>query len=294
MRANRGARWSLVVILLLVLAAALGPLLQPHSAHEQLGIIDFKNLPPSWKLPFGTDQYSRSVLARVLEGGRISLSVAILSVLISMTVGAAYGLVAGYAGGRIDTAMMRILDACLSIPRVLLLIATLTLWYPIGLPGLILLIGATGWFGLSRIVRAATLAAREETYVEAARALGAPASRIVLRHLLPNIAAPIIVTATLGVGNIIALEAGLSFLGVGAREPKASWGSLFLDGVTNYADNWWVMLFPGIAIVVTALAFNALGDALRDVLDPRQLHERQTAGASFATIQTRMIPPENG
>jgi peptide/nickel transport system permease protein len=207
-----------------------------------------------------------------------------------MTLGTAFGLVAGYAGGKIDSAMMRVLDALLAIPRVLLLIAALTLWNPIGLPGLIFLIGATGWFGVSRLVRAETLAARKRGYVEAARALGAPSTRIVVRHVLPNIAATVIVTATLGIGNVIALEAGLSYLGIGAHEPNASWGSIFFDGVNSYADNWWVILFPGLAIVITVLAFNALGDALRDVLDPRQLHDRQFVGAALAPLPTRMIP----
>jgi peptide/nickel transport system permease protein len=168
--------------------------------------------------------------------------------------------------------MMRVLDGFLSIPRVLLLIAVLTFWHPVPLSGLIVLLGATGWFGVSRLVRAETLAARRMDYVESARALGAPDWRIVLRHILPNVVAPVIVTATLAVGNVIALEAGLSYLGVGAREPTPSWGSIFLDGVDFFAGNWWVVFFPGVAIVATVLAFNVLGDALRDVLDPRQLH----------------------
>lgn len=292
--ANRTARWSLTVILLLVLAAIVGPLIEPHSARDQLGVIEFKNRPPSLALPFGTDPYSRDLLSRVLEGARISLAVATLGALISMTVGTAYGMVAGYAGGRVDTAMMRVLDAFLSIPRVLLLIAALTLWYPIGLPGMILLIGVTGWFGLSRIVRSETMAARKLDYVEAARALGASPTRIVLRHVLPNIATPVIVTTTLGIGNVIALEAGLSYLGIGTQEPHASWGSIFFQGISFYADNWWMILFPGLAIVVTVLAFNALGDALRDVLDPRQLHERQTTGVLFAPIPTETLQRENG
>jgi peptide/nickel transport system permease protein len=291
---DRRARASLIVIVLLVLAAIVGPLVEPHGARDQLDIVNLKNAHPSWRFPLGTDQYSRDLLSRVLDGARISLSVASLSIILSMTLGTAYGLVAGYAGGRLDGAMMRVLDALLAIPRVLLLIATLTLWHPIRLPGLIILIGVTGWFGVSRLVRGETIAARKLAYVESARALGASSVRIVVGHVLPNIAGTVIVTATLGIGNVIALEAGLSYLGIGAPEPHASWGSIFFDGVTSYSGNWWMIVFPGIAIVVTVLAFNTLGDALRDILDPRQLHQRYNANASIDSIPTGMIPRQNG
>jgi peptide/nickel transport system permease protein len=269
---HRSARWALAVIALLVLAALIGPLVTSYSCIEQLDIVKLKNAPPSWAHPFGTDQVSRDVLARVLCGARVSLAVATLAVLLSMTLGTAYGLIAGYAGGRVDNAMMRILDAFLSIPRVLVLIAVLTLWHPVPIAGLIILLGATGWFGVSRLVRAETMSAKQLDYVAAARALGASDVRILWRHLLPNVISPVIVAATLAVGNVIALEAGLSYLGVGAKAPTASWGSIFNDGIESFAGNWWVALFPGIAIVVTVLAFNVVGDALRDVLDPRQLH----------------------
>jgi peptide/nickel transport system permease protein len=199
-----------------------------------------------------------------------------LAVAMSMTIGTAYGLVAGYVGGRLDGAMMRVLDALLSIPRVLLVIAVLTLWERVPLSGMIVLLGTTGWFGISRLVRAETLTAKRAVYVDSARALGAPTSRILWRHVLPNVISPVLVSATLAVGNVIALEAGLSYLGVGVREPDASWGAIFLDGVSFSTRTWWVLFFPGVAIVATVLAFNVLGDALRDVLDPRQLHERKS------------------
>jgi peptide/nickel transport system permease protein len=259
------------VLALLVAGAIIGPLVLGNGS-EQLDIVRMKNMAPSWKHPFGTDQYSRDVLARVLFGAGISLTVALLSVFFSMTVGTAYGVISGFYGGRVDNFMMRMLDGFLSIPRVLLLIAILALWSPVRLPGLILLIGATGWFGVSRLVRAETLAAKRLEYVDAARALGTSDSRIIWRHLLPNVIAPVIVTATLAVGNVIALEAGLSYLGIGAHEPTPSWGSIFFDGINFFAGNWWVAFFPGVAIVITVLAFNVLGDALRDVLDPRHLH----------------------
>jgi peptide/nickel transport system permease protein len=253
-------------------AAIVGPFVLPDPG-RQIDIVRLKNTPPSWAHPLGTDQYSRDLLSRVVSGARVSLAVALLSVILSMTLGTGYGLVAGYVGGRVDGFMMRVLDGFLSIPRVLLLIAVLALKAPVAVSGLILLIGATGWFGVSRLVRAETLAARRLDYVEAARALGTSHARILWRHILPNVAAPVIVTATLSVGNVIALEAGLSYLGIGAREPQASWGLIFSDGVQFFAGNWWVVLFPGVAIVLTVLAFNVLGDVLRDVLDPRHLHE---------------------
>jgi peptide/nickel transport system permease protein len=284
------ARWAIGVILLLVLAALVGPALSQYGCAEQIDIVNLKNAPPSWSHPFGTDTYSRDVLARVLCGARISLAVAALAVLLSTTLGTAYGLVAGFLGGRIDNVMMRILDGFLSIPRVLLLIAVLTLWERVPIGGLIVLLGATGWFTVSRLVRAETISARSLDYVAAARALGATDLRVVWRHLLPNVAAPIIVTATLAVGNVIALEAGLSYLGVGARAPTASWGSIFYEGAVSFAGNWWVAVFPGIAIVATVLAFNVLGDALRDVLDPRQLHLARPLPESAVHGQ----PVENG
>jgi peptide/nickel transport system permease protein len=266
------ARWGLGVIAVLVVAAIVGPFFSSYSCVEQLDIVHLKNAAPSWSHPFGTDQYSRDVLTRVLCGARVSLAVATLAVLLSMTLGTGYGLIAGYVGGSVDNVMMRILDGCLSIPRVLLLIAVLTLWHPMPIAGLIVLLGATGWFGVSRLVRAETMSAKRLDYVAAARAVGASDARIIWHHLLPNVISPVIVAATLAVGNVIALEAGLSYLGIGAKAPTASWGSIFFDGVEFFAGNWWVVLFPGIAIVATVLAFNVLGDALRDVLDPRQLH----------------------
>jgi peptide/nickel transport system permease protein len=287
------ARWALAAIAFLIVAAIVGPMVV-GSPIQQPDIIALKNKPPSWAHLFGTDQFSRDLLSRVLSGARISLAVALLSVFFSVVVGTTYGLVAGYAGGRVDSFMMRLLDGFLSIPRVLLLIAVLALRNKIELPGLILLIGATGWFGLSRLVRAETLAARRLDYVDAARALGVSNARILWRHLLPNVAAPVIVTATLSIGNVIALEAGLSYLGIGAKEPQPSWGAIFMSGIELYADNWWVALFPGVAIVVTVLAFNVLGDALRDVLDPRQLHGPGTLPAPIASTSSATHFVENG
>lgn len=263
--------WSLALIGLLCLIALLAPLLAPYAPNTQLDIIALKNRPPSLAHPFGTDQYSRDLLSRMLFGARISLSVALLAVLLSATVGTAYGLTAGYFGGRVDAIMMRLLDACLAIPRVLLLVAVLALWSPVPLGALIAIIGLTGWFEVSRLVRAEVMSVMRREYLLAARALGTPGFRIVWRHVLPNVLNPIIVAATLGVGNVIMLEAGLSYLGIGARAPTASWGSIFFDGSDAFQATWWIALFPGLAIIVTVLAFNVFGSALRDALDPHQL-----------------------
>jgi len=263
--------WSLALIGLLCLVAVFATQLAPYPPNAQLDIVALKSQPPSAAHPLGTDQYSRDLLSRMLFGARISLSVAMLAVLLSATVGTAYGLVAGYVGGRVDAVMMRLLDACLAIPRVLLLVAVLALWSPVPLPALILVIGLTGWFEVSRLVRAEVLSVTQREYIVAARALGASGPRIIWRHVLPNVLNPVIVAAALGVGNIIILEAGLSYLGIGARAPTASWGSIFFDGSDAFQATWWIALFPGLAIIVTVLAFNVFASALRDALDPHQL-----------------------
>ncbi|HWC44543.1 MAG TPA: ABC transporter permease [Casimicrobiaceae bacterium] len=279
---------------MLVLAAVVGPPLRGVDPNAQLGIVRLKNAPPSLAFPLGTDAFSRDLLARLLSGARISLSVGALAALLATTLGTAYGLVAGYLGGRTDTVMMRLLDAFMSIPRVLLLIAVLTMAKHVTLAGVIVLIGVTGWFAVSRLVRAEARTIRNADYVAAARALGAPTSRVLWRHLLPNVVAPVIVSATLGVGNVIALEAGLSFLGIGAPPPAASWGAMFTDAVDPFSGAWWVPLFPGVAIVATVLAFNVLGDALRDVLDPRQLHLARPLPESTDEPTSTRQPPEHG
>jgi peptide/nickel transport system permease protein len=289
---NRAARWSLIAIGVLILVAIIGPYLDPYSPTTQLDIVGLNNRPPSWAHPFGTDGFSRDLLSRVVSGARISLGISALAVALSVTVGTAYGLVSGYAGGRVDDAMMRGLDGLLSIPRVLLAMALATLWAPIPFWALVLVLGGTGWFGISRLVRAEVRSMRHAVFVEAAEALGASTVRTLVRHVLPNIVAPVIVFATLAVGNVILLESGLSYLGAGTRPPTASWGALFSDGMGSPPKVWWVLLFPGLAILTTVLAFNVLGDALRDVLDPRQLHVPH--GSPDAAAATSASPGKNG
>jgi peptide/nickel transport system permease protein len=233
--------------------------------------LEMASQPPSVAHPFGTDVYSRDVLSRLLHGARISLSVACLAVLVSITVGTSYGAIAGYAGGRVDAVMMRVVDALLSIPRILVLLAIFALWGRVSLGAIVLILGLTGWFATSRLVRAHVLAVKTEEMVVAARALGARNRRILWRHILPGVTSTVVVAATLGIGNVIILEAGLSFLGVGVQPPTASWGNIISDGSSNVAGLWWMSVFPGLAIVFTVMAFNIVGDALRDALDPREI-----------------------
>ena len=271
-RLDIASRVSLIVLAGLAIAALAAPLISPYEPSQQLDIIALKDIGPSLAHPFGTDRYSRDLLTRVLYGARVSLSVATLAVLMSAVVGTAYGLVSATAGRGVDTVLMRLLDAMLAIPRILLLVAVLALWNPVPLGGLVLLLGLTGWFDVSRLVRAEALSLKEREFMMAARSLGARQLRLMLRHLLPNVLGPVIVATTLGVGNIIVLEAGLSFLGLGAREPVPSWGTLFYEGTEAFVGTWWGALFPGLAIVATVLCCNILGDALRRALDPRHLH----------------------
>ena len=272
LQGDNRARVAVGVLLVVLLTGILAPLLAPYDPRVQLDIAHLQTQPPSMAHPFGTDVFSRDVLSRVLYGTRVSMSVALIAVSVSMIFGTCVGALSGYAGGMIDAFVMRIVDAALSIPAVLLLIVVITLWGHITVVALTLLLAGVGWFGVSRIVRAEALAVRDTDYVVAARALGIPAWRVLLRHVMPNALGPAIVTATLSVGNVILLEAGLSYLGIGVRPPTPSWGNIIEEGATRFSDAWWLTLFPGLAILVTVFACNALGDALRDALDPRQLH----------------------
>ncbi|MBW8768354.1 MAG: ABC transporter permease [Gemmatimonadetes bacterium] len=264
-------RIALVVLLIVALSAVFAPLLAPYDPTVQLDIVRLPSQPPSFAHPLGTDPYSRDVLSRLLYGGRISLAVGLGAVLLAMSFGIAIGAVAGFIGGAVDAVLMRFVDAALSIPRLLVLILVASLWGSLGLVPLTLLMAGTGWFAVSRLVRAETLALREREFIVAARALGASPMRILVRHVLPNVAAPALVAAALGIANVILLEAGLSYLGIGVRPPTASWGAIIQDGAERVSDLWWLTLFPGLAILVTVFACNALGDALRDAFDPRQL-----------------------
>ena len=260
-------RAGAVILTVIAIAALLGPLLLPDPLAQP--DILAGSVPPGAGHPFGTDQLNRDILARVVAGARVSLSVALVAVGLSMTLGAAMGLAAGYAGGLADAAIMRLVDGALAIPRLFMLLLVLAVWERVPVPALVLLIGATGWFATSRLVRAEVLRLREEAYVSAAEALGAKRRRIIFRHLLPNTLGPLLVAATLAVGDVILLEAGLSFLGLGIQPPTPSWGGMILDSKEVLVSAPWAGIFPGLAIVITVLSTNLFGDALRDAVDPR-------------------------
>jgi peptide/nickel transport system permease protein len=268
--AKRSSRIALLILGMIVLVGLLAPFISPYDPAAQPDIVALKSLPPSLAHPFGTDPYSRDVLSRVLYGARLSLFIGVLATFVSLTVGVAYGAIAGYLGGVTDAVMMRLLDALLSIPRLLLLLGVLVAWPQLSIGALILFLGLTGWFALSRIVRGQVLAMKHAEFVTAARALGASRRRILARHLLPNLVSPIAVAATIGVAHVIVLEAGLSFLGIGVPQPLASWGNIIQDGSDQIATLWWMSLFPGLFMVVTVMMLNILGEALRDVYERRR------------------------
>jgi peptide/nickel transport system permease protein len=263
------SRVAFFVLGVIVLVGLLAPLLAPYNPSAQPDIVRLKDLPPSFAHPFGTDPYSRDVLSRVIYGARLSLMIGVLATIVSLTVGVAYGAISGYAGGFLDAVMMRVLDAFLSVPRLLLLIGALVAWPRLSIGALVVFLGLTGWFGLSRIVRGQVLALKHAEFVTAAQALGASRRRILWRHLLPNLVSPIVVASTLGVAHVIVLEAGLSYLGIGVQPPLASWGNIINDGADQPATLWWMSLFPGLFMVLTVMTLNILGEALRDAYERR-------------------------
>lgn len=261
-------RAGALVLAAIAAVAVVGPALLPDPA-LQFDPVNGANLPPGPAHWLGTDALGRDLLSRVVSGARVSLAVAVIAVALSVSVGAAVGLVSGYLGGAADAALMRLVDGALAIPRLFLLLLVLAAAERLALPVLILLIGTTGWFATARLVRGEVLRLREETYVRAAEALGAARRRVIFRHLLPNTLGPLLVAATLGVGDVILLEAGLSFLGLGVQPPTPSWGGMILDAKPVLVQAPWAGIFPGLAIVATVLAANLFGDALRDAVDPR-------------------------
>jgi peptide/nickel transport system permease protein len=266
---SRRLRAGLLAVGVLYLIALLAPVLAPYDPAAQLNLAGGRLLPPSLAHPLGTDALSRDLLSRLLFGARLSLAIAGLAVVVAVTLGTAVGLAAGLAGGVLDGILMRSVDAALAIPRVFLLVAILALWEQGGIGALVLVLGLTGWFGTSRLVRAEVLSLRRRDFVLAARALGLPGWRVALRHVLPNAVAPIVVTATLGVGHTILIEAALSFLGIGVRPPLPSWGNMIADGQAYLATSPWQAMAPGLAVVATVMIFGVLGEALRDTMDPR-------------------------
>lgn len=255
-----------LVLILLVLLALFGPLLVPY---EPMAIdLDHLREPPGWKHPFGTDSKGRDILSRVVAGSRISLVVGIAASFLSLCIGVLLGLVAGYFGGRVDAVMLQVFDVFLAFPSLLLAIGISAVLSP-GLFSAMLAITLVGWAGFARLVRGIAIQIRENTYVEASRALGASTGRILLRHILPNALPLILVAGSLRVGGFILIEAALSFLGLGVQPPTPTWGSMISLNRSYINSAPWMVIFPGLAISMTVISFNILGDYLRDKLDPR-------------------------
>jgi peptide/nickel transport system permease protein len=269
---RRTALAGLIVVLAVGLAAALAPAVTPFDPLEQ--DISKRLRPPGSRdeagrmHPLGTDQLGRDILARVVYGSRIAMLVGLAAVAISGVAGLAIGLASGYLGGRIDDLFMRLGDVQLAFPFILLAIAVIGVLGP-SLPNIVIVIGVSSWVVYARVVRSEVLSIREREFVQAAHALGGRRGRILFRHILPNALTPWLVVATLDMARVIVIESALSFLGLGVQPPTPTWGGMLADGRVYLATAWWLATFPGIAILVTVLGINLLGDGLRDALDPR-------------------------
>jgi peptide/nickel transport system permease protein len=266
-RRHRLALVGLAVIVVLGTLALLAPVIAPYEPNKT----DLSAMleGPSLAHPMGTDELGRDLFTRILFGGRVSLAVGFLAVALSVTIGTAVGALAGYHGGWLDNALMRVVDFMLCLPTIFVLILLATLFGTNPLT-IVLVIGGLRWMSTSRLVRGSFLALREREFVEAARCLGAGPGRIMFRHVLPNSAGPIIVAATLGVAAAILTESSLSYLGLGIQPPMASWGNMLRNAQTQMVRAPWTAIFPGLMIFLTVLAMNYVGDGLRDALDPRK------------------------
>jgi peptide/nickel transport system permease protein len=260
---------GMVLVLLLVLAAILAPLLAPYPEQGRgLSNLGERLAPPSLRHPLGTDNLGRDVLSRVVFGARVSLKSAVIVVCIVVLIGAPLGLVAGYYGGKTDELIMRFADMILAFPSLLLAIAIVASLGP-NLMNALIAISVPWWPWYTRLMRSQVISLKEIQFVESARAVGASNRRIMFRHILPNCLSPIIVQATLDMGYIILSLAGLGFLGLGTQPPAPDWGVMVSDGREFFMDQWWISTFSGAAIFFTVLAFNLLGDGVREALDPK-------------------------
>lgn len=266
LKCNKVAMASFWIIVLFMAVAVLGPLFSGYEYDEQNLMLT--NQSPSWQHWFGTDNLGRDIFVRVLYGARISLAIGIVASLINLFIGVIYGGIAGYIGGRTDRIMMNIVDVLYSVPTLLYVILLMVVMKP-GLMNIFIALGIAYWLQMARIVRGQILSIKEQEFVLAARTIGVPKFRILLRHLIPNAMGAIVVTMTLAIPDAIFTEAFLSFIGLGVSAPMASWGVLASEGVNNLRAYPFQLFFPAAAISITMLAFNLLGDGLRDVLDPK-------------------------
>lgn len=274
--ANRLAIVGLVILFVLVVVAIFGSTIAPFGINE----LDIANrlAPPSVDHWFGTDELGRDVLSRVVVAARVSLQVGFIAVGIALVAGVAIGLVAGFYGGGIDSLLMRLMDILFSFPAILLAIAILAALGP-GVTNAMIAIGIVYTPIFARITRGSVLTVKESVFVTASRSIGSSDGRIIIKHILPNVVAPIIVQTSLSLAFAILSEAALSFLGLGVQPPDPAWGRMLADGRGFIQDAWWMGVFPGVAILLTVMSFNFVGDALRDALDPRQRSVIESRGA---------------
>ncbi|MCR8899140.1 dipeptide ABC transporter ATP-binding protein [Gordonia sp. GONU] len=285
---NRASVVGLVIIAIVVIAAVFGPLIAPDGANE----IDVPNAlqAPSWSHLFGTDDLGRDVFSRVVLAASVSLRVAVIAVAISLTVGVILGMVAGFAGGVLDTALMRIVDVVFSFPVLLLALAIVAVLGP-GVTSAMIAIGIVYIPIFARVARADTLRVRQTQYVQSARTMGVRTSRILFSHVLPNISGPVIVQTSISLAFAILSEAALSFLGLGVQPPDPSWGRMLFDAQGFITTAWWMGVFPGLAILFTVFAFNLVGDGVRDVLDPRQRTLLRNRGYDRRSVAVATVTP---
>ena len=265
-RTNKLALGGAFIVLLLFVVALFAHWLSPYDP----GQIDVQQVlqDPTWKHPFGTDPLGRDVFSRMIYGSRISLMVGFVAVGISTLIGIFLGALAGYYGRWVDNLIMRFVDVMLCFPTFFLILAVIALLEP-NIWNIMVVIGITGWMGVARLVRAEFLSLKERDFTAAEKALGAKDFRIIFRHILPNALAPVLVSATLGVAGAILTESALSFLGIGVQPPTPSWGNILTAGKDNIEIAWWLSLYPGMAILITVVGYNLLGEGVRDSIDPR-------------------------
>ncbi len=265
LRHNRMALVGGLIVLVMFAMAAAASLISADPAAID---VSQRLLPPSWQYPLGTDDLGRDVLVRMLYGARISLLVGFVAVGISCLIGILLGALAGYYGGWIDALIMRFVDIMLCFPTFFLILAVIAFLDP-SIWNIMIVIGLTSWMGVARLIRAEFLSLRKRDFVLAAQALGATDGRLIFRHILPNALTPVLVSATLGVAGAILTESALSFLGIGVQPPTPSWGNMLITGKQTLGSAWWLSVFPGLAILITVLGYNLLGEGIRDALDPR-------------------------
>jgi peptide/nickel transport system permease protein len=266
--------FGLAVIVILILVALLAPVLAPYPHDAGTATHPFQTLrPPSGNHWFGTDQLGRDVFSRVLFASRVSLRIVFVVLLIAAVIGVPLGLIAGYFGGIVDDIIMRVTDVFLAFPALLLALALATVLTP-SVGNATIAIAVTWWPWYARIVRGQAASIARRPYIESSQVLGVPAWRIIMRHVLPNSVTPVLVQISLDAGGVLLTAAGLSFLGLGAQDPTPEWGLMVSTGRDFFFSSWWVITFPGLAIVVAALGFNLVGDGLREVLDPKRVLTR--------------------